>query len=130
MRFRDTKHEEFYLKHSEGDEYWRSFIYTVGILHDTRERLDELFDFSKKCLNLDVINRGWQTSGTMQVTRLAFNLYNDGMPTTIEYMQDGSRVIGMEQLREAQKYSVSDIFCSPLAPYFVEAVKIRFPHSF
>jgi len=68
----------------------------------------------------DAINAGWQTSGSMRVTRLAFNLFTDCAATA--YSDDD-----YPDVVELKYYSVSDIFCCEYAPYFIEAIKLRYP---
>jgi hypothetical protein len=70
------------------------------------------------------INDGFQTGTSVKVTRLAFNLFNDGTPTALSLYQKGDIESAYD---ECQKYSVSDIFCCSYAPYFVEAIKLRYP---
>ena len=53
---------------------------------------------------------GWQTSGTVRVCRLAFNLWN-----------------GYTDPEHSNAYSPEDLFCCEFAPYFMEGVKIRYP---
>ncbi|MFR8871980.1 MAG: DUF6075 family protein, partial [Oscillospiraceae bacterium] len=53
---------------------------------------------------------GWQTSGTVRVCRLAFNLWN-----------------GYTDPEHSNAYSPEDLFCCEFAPYFMEGVEIRYP---
>ena len=64
---------------------------------------------------------GWITSGSAEVVRMAFNLYNNGTPSVYDYedMED--------QLKECKQYTVEDLFCCGYARYFWEAVKLRYP---
>lgn len=124
--FIDAEHKSFYkealLKCKLKDVYHKALIYCLGISEDTRNHIEEIYDFNAQEIKTDAIIKPWQTSGSLQITRLAFNLFTDGTPTIYEY-KDGSE----EQINESRKYSVSDIFCTSLAPYFYEAVKIRYP---
>lgn len=54
--------------------------------------------------------------------RLAFNLYCNGTPSVSDYEYDTEKA-----LEESQEYSVEELFCCGYAPYFWEAVKIRYP---
>ena len=65
------------------------------------------------------------TSGSVKVTRLAFQLFTDTTPTARTYNEAKSRVV--EDFDECKRYRVSDIFCCGYAPYFVEAVTLRYP---
>ena len=56
---------------------------------------------------------GWQTSGSIRVVRLAFNLYTDGTLSVGDY--EGRD----EQVRECREYSVSDIFCCGYSRFFL-----------
>ena len=69
----------------------------------------------------EYLHQGWQTSGSVRVVRLAFNLYTDGMPNVDE---NESRD---EQVSEFRGYSVSDIFCCGYAMYFWQGIQLRYP---
>jgi hypothetical protein len=94
----------------------------LGISPDTRRNFDSLYDAENRSISLKEIHAGWQTSGSLKVTRLAFNLFTDKTPTAY----DG----GTPDIDECRRYSVSDIFCCGYAPYFVEAIKLRYPECF
>ena len=66
-------------------------------------------------------------SGSVRITRLAFQLFTDSTPTAIEYDKDDNP---QYSFKECQLYSVSDTFCCSYAPFFVEAVKLRYPDYF
>ena len=53
---------------------------------------------------------GWQTSGTVKVCHLAFNLWN------------GFTEEGKENL-----FTPDELFCCGYAPYFMEGIKLRYP---
>ena len=55
----------------------------------------------------------------MKVTRLALNLWNHNL------MYDSEDDLENEKLSE--HYGVSEIFCCSYAPFFYEAIKIRYP---
>lgn len=63
---------------------------------------------------------GWQTSGSVKVIRMAFNLYCDGAPSVDDY-QDTE-----DQLQECSQYNVEELFCCSYAPYFWQAIQIRY----
>ena len=102
-------------------------IYTVGISQDTRSRWSSFYDEKERTIKPEVINNGWQTSGSVRITRLAFQLFTDSTPTAIEYDKDDNP---QYSFKECQLYSVSDTFCCSYAPFFVEAVKLRYPDYF
>ena len=55
------------------------------------------------------------------MVRLAFNLYNGGTPSIYDYEHLE------EQLDECDEYTAVNLFCCLYAPYFWEAIKIRYP---
>lgn len=67
------------------------------------------------------LHEGWQTSGSVKVVRMAFNLYCNGTPSVLDY--DDAE----EQVDECKLYTVEELFCCAYAPYFWQAVQIRYP---
>jgi len=121
--FADKGHFEFFTEQTnrlKPDRYLKALIYTPGICPDTRRRFESLYDAKGRCIVPEEINAGWQTSGSMKATRLAFQLFSDAAPSA--HLAPGS-----PDFEECARYSVSDIFCCGYAPYFVEAIKIRYP---
>lgn len=123
MVFKDKLHEEFYKTNivrtnSSGDPYRKALFYTLGLTAETRNNISTIYNFKEKCIETDGLNSGWQTGTTKRVTRLAFNLYN-GMVYDCD--------VDFEINEVSQYYAVDEIFCCSLAPYFFEAVKLRYP---
>jgi hypothetical protein len=126
VHFVDRKHLDFYEDHinslkNQNDPYYKALFYTLGISPDTRSNIDQLYERTNRSACPDEIYAGWQTSGSVKVTRLAFNLFTDGAPTA--YVDNRAPV----DATELRRYSVSDIFCCEYAPYFAEAIKLRYP---
>ena len=121
--FKNDAHRAFYEKQTamtKADCYTKALIYTLGICEDTRRSFDELYDAKDRSIMPEAIHAAWQNGGSMKVTRLAFQLFTDGTPSAfIDYDNP--------DVDECRKYSVSDIFCCEFAPYFVEAIRIRYP---
>ena len=104
------------------DVYHAALCYCLGICHDTRRNVERIYDFKEGLVKPECLTEGWQTSGSLPVCRLAFNLYCNNTPSV-----DEDTMSGEECLRECRSYTVEDIFCCTYAPYFWEAVKIRYP---
>lgn len=126
MNFIDNEHEEFFeekmkelSKLGKTDVYYKSLVYTLSICETTREHFNEIFDIRKSELDLDSIQKGWQTSTSLKVTRMALNLWNHNL------MYDSEEDLRNEKI--SSSYAPSEIFCCSYAPYFWEAVKIRYP---
>ena len=82
MIFYDKNHKNFYETHlikcRRRDVYHASLIYCLGINADTRRNIDRIYDFKTGDVKTSCLYEGWQTSGSLKVVRLAFNLYNGG----------------------------------------------------
>lgn len=128
MFFRDKKHELFYYNSltrcQNEDCFHKALFYCLGIDENTRNYVENIYDFASNTIHPEVINEPWQTSSSRQATRLAFNLFSNSCPS-LDY--DSSFE---EQLSECRKYSVSYIFSSPYALYFYEAIKIMYHDCF
>lgn len=83
--------------------------------------MEQIYDFKTGLVKTECLREGWQTSGSQKIVRMAFNLYCNGTPSTYEY-EDME-----EQLEECGRYTVEDLFCCGYAPFFWQAVKIRYP---
>lgn len=126
LLFISDAHREFFYEKLEmcryKDVYHKALVYTLGICNDTRRNIESIYDFKSGMINVDALAAGWQTSGSLNVCLLAFNLYTDGMPTVDEDAMD------KDDLKlECGLYSVSDLFACGYAPYFYQAICIRYP---
>lgn len=123
--FLNEEHQKFYYEKLKEvryqDEYHKALCYCLGINGDTRRNINRIYDFQTGCVNTECLTDGWQTSGSLKVVRMAFNLYCNGAPSVNDYENKE------EQLEEMKKYSVEELFCCSYAPYFWQAVKIRYP---
>ncbi len=128
MKFIDDEHKEFWNekykiieKCGKIDVYYKSLIYTLGISEITRRHFSEIFNISNGEINIDCINCFWQTNTSAKVVRLAFSLWN-----TCNY----DSTIDCEENQLSKLYNISEIFSCSFAPFFVEAIKIRYPEYF
>lgn len=123
--FKNKTHNEFFSEYLSKcrykDVYHAALVYCLGIDEDTRRNVNRIYDFKTGCVKTECLHDGWQTSGSLKIIRMAYNLYNNGTPSVYDY-EDSE-----EQLQECQLYTVEDLFCCGYAPYFWQAVKIRYP---
>lgn len=107
--FQGEMHKKFFLLYLPEcrieDVYHQALIYCLGISRDTREHVEEIYDFETGCVKTECMSAGWQTSGSLKIIRMAFNLYCNGTPTV--YEKEG--VEG--KLKECEHYTVEDLFC-------------------
>ncbi len=125
IRFISAAHEKFYYEKLKQvrcqDVYHKALCYCLGISDDTRKNVNRIYDFESGRVKTKCLHEGWQTSGTLKVVRMAFNLYCNSMPSARDY-EDAE-----ERLKECARYTVEDLFCCSYAPYFWQAVQIRYP---
>lgn len=114
--FISEAHEKFYYEKLKEvryqDVYHKALCYCLGINNDTRRNADRIYDFKTGCVKTECLYEGWQTSGSVKVVRMAFNLYCNGTPSVDDYKD------AEEQINECRQYSVEELFCCAYAPYF------------
>ena len=125
ITFKSREHEKFYEEYLKKcryqDVYHRALVYCLGIDRDTRDNVNKIYNFKTGCVKTECLQEGWQTSGSLRIVRMAFNLYCNGTPSVGDYEAEE------DQLKECQCYTVEDLFCCGYARYFWEAIKIRYP---
>lgn len=123
--FISEAHEKFYYEKLKEvryqDVYHKALCYCLGISDDTRRNINSIYDFKTGCVKTECLHEGWQTSGSMKVVRMAFNLYCNGTPSVDDYTKTE------EQVNECRQYTVEDLFCCAYAPFFWQAIQIRYP---
>lgn len=101
----------------EGEDPYRlSLAYLIALTTDTYNNRHRLYNKEERCIIPEGLNAAFQTGTTEKITLLAFNLFTS------------STAFCSDEMRE--RCTPDFIFDSPLAPYFVEALKIRYPYSF
>jgi len=118
MKFVDIEHRLFYEANVQranavNDWYRQALFYTLGILPDTRRHINDIYDFQERIIKIGALKKDWQTSGSMRVTRMAFNLYNGFMG------HDGERKID-----DPSKYCPYQLFDVSNEDYFLEAIRL------
>ena len=123
--FKNDSHQEFYEKWMPKcryqDVYHKALVYCLGINADTRNHIKEIYDFKNGFVKPECLTKGWNTSGSVRVIRMAMNLYCNGTPSVDDYKN------AEDQLRECGQYTVEELFCCGYARYFWEAIQIRYP---
>ena len=88
ITFKSKAHKNFYLKYLPEcryqDAYHRALVYCLGIDEDTRNHVNSIYDFKTGCVKTECLNEGWQTSGSVKIVRMAFNLYCNGTPSVFD----------------------------------------------
>ena len=77
--FISDAHEKFYYEKLQEvryqDVYHKALCYCLGINGDTRKNADRIYNFKTGSVKTKCLHEGWQTSGSLKVVRMAFNLY-------------------------------------------------------
>ncbi|MCI8639331.1 MAG: hypothetical protein HFG41_09375 [Coprococcus sp.] len=125
IAFKNKEHKKFfetYLpKCRYQDSYHMALVYCLGIDRDTRTNVNRIYDFKTGNVRTECLQEGWQTSGSVKIVRMAFDLYCNGTPSVFD-SEDAEK-----QLQECFCYTVGELFCCSYAKYFWEAMKIRYP---
>ena len=122
MKFIDIEHQKFYeekLKEiGKQDIYRKALVYTLGICEITREHFEDIFDIKKGLINRNSLHSAYITSSSAKVVRMSFSLWNSN-----SYDSDED----VENETVSPYYTPAEIFSCSYAPFFWEAIKIRFP---
>lgn len=125
MRFLDEEHkekfDEFCSRMKHLDEYHTSAAYLLSLDVVCRKHTTELFDFYEDIICPEGLKKAWQTSTSSKTTRLLFNLWNG-------YCTEEKD--GYEEPQPSENYAVDNIFNCNYAPYYFEAIRLRFPNFF
>lgn len=129
-RFKNKNHETNYhiildmMKKTDLERKVLAYLFALDTV--CFEHIRDLYDFADNGIELSGLDKGWHTGTSRRTTRLAFNLYNG-------YCSDGETYIGSDGFEEnlpSSFYSPVNLFCCEYAPYYVEALKMRFPEYF
>ena len=125
ITFKNEAHKKFYMEYLQKcryqDVYHKALVYCLGLNSDTRDHVDRIYDFKEGYVKPECLYEGWQTSGSVKVVRMAFNLYCNATPSVDDYKD------AEEQINECRQYTVEELFCCAYAPFFWQAIQIRYP---
>ena len=89
--FKNGSHRKFYEKWlpkcRHQDVYHKALIYCLGLNEDTRNHITEIYNFESGYVQTECLQEGWITSGAVKVIRMAFNLYCNGTPSVLTFIQ-------------------------------------------
>lgn len=112
--FIDDEHADFFGKMQSAskmsDTYHRALFYTLGLSEETRSHIHRIYNLKEREICPECLTEGWQTHTTLRICLLAFNLFN-----------------GYIDPENPKASTPESLFDCAFAPYFVNAVAIRFP---
>ena len=98
ITFMNKEHKEFYWEYLSKcrwkDVYHKALVYCLGIDRDTRKHVNRIYDFKNGSVKPECLQEGWQTSGSVRVVRMAFNLYCNGTPSVYDYEDAENQITG------------------------------------
>ncbi len=117
MKFIDNEHENFYNEKigqvKFRDSYINALIYLLASNRETRRYFEEIYNIEKNEINLESLEKPWQTGTSINICRLAFNLFGD---IVSDKPEDGSSYL----------YTISQIIKNINLDCCIEAIKLRF----
>lgn len=119
IKFRDDKHKQDFetvmqrMNADSQDVYRAALAYLITADNACAAHVDKIYDFNERCIIPDCLADSWQTDTSGKTCRLAFNLFNGGL--------------GWCEEEERSLVTPANLFCSTLAPFYWEAVKLRYP---
>ena len=127
IRFRDDEHKNRFEvlcnRVNNRDVYITTALYLFSLDEDCYNNVDSLFDFKHLYIKLEGLHGGWHTGTSRRTVRLAFNLWNGYCYEDDTYTDEK----GIKHQLPSSEYTPDNLFCCNLAPYYFEAIKLRYP---
>lgn len=126
MNFKNKQHEENYnrflsLSHSK-DSYHKALFYLLALDDSLVNNINSLYSFQEDEIIFEGLDKAFQTSGSLRVTRLAINLFSS-VTFSGQYINEDE---GYKD--DAKNYAPDNIFNDANIFYFFEALLLRFPN--
>lgn len=125
--FKDAAHQSFLYAILERyqidprDTERVAMFYVLGLMKEIRERIHLFYDSETDCICPEVVRAPFQTSGTLALTRFAFQLYNNFEERRPRPLEDTSLYEAI--LEEDEEYTYTDKSYTEILrgqPYFYE----------
>lgn len=121
MKFKNDQHRQAFagfldLMRSQ-DCYHRAVAYLLALDETVGSHASDVFDFADDSIKFDTaLHHGWQTGTSRKTTRLLMNLWNGWC-----------REDDAEDAPASPYFAVDEIFCCEYAPFYWEAIRLRYP---
>lgn len=121
MKFTCEEHKQAFIRFlnrmKSRDCYHQAVAYLLALDPILRVHALDVFNFADDCVKLDTaLQHGWQTGTSRKSTRLLMNLWNG-------WCRDSDA----EDAPPSAYFAVDEIFCCEYAPFYWEAIKLRYP---
>ena len=122
MKFRNAQHKEnyrnFLQQMKNQDCYHQAVAYLLALDEVIVNHTEDVFDFTgDSILFEESLHHGWQTGTSRRTTRLLMNLWNGWCS---DFDDEGEEYA-------SPAYAVNEIFCCSYAPFYWEAIRLRYP---
>lgn len=114
----ETEYTELLNSMKSKDEYHKAAAYLLTLDRVIKDHIKDVFDVDKDIILHEGLCKAWQTGTSRKTTRLLFNLWNGFVHESSEDFEND--VI-------SKYYAVDEIFNCNYMPYYVQALKLRFP---
>ena len=108
ITFKSREHEKFYEEYLKKcryqDVYHRALVYCLGIDRDTRNNVNKIYNFKTGCVKTECLQEEWQTSGSLRIVRMAFNLYCNGTPSVGDYEAEEDQLKDLNMGKEIKNH--------------------------
>ena len=108
ITFKSKEHGKFYEEYLKKcryqDVYHRALVYCLGIDRDTRNNVNKIYNFKTGCVKTECLQEGWQTSGSLRIVRMAFNLYCNGTPSVGDYEAEEDQLKDLNMGKEIKNH--------------------------
>jgi hypothetical protein len=112
MKYKDEKHKKAYLQAIQRDRVdvldleRRALLYLLTLAQDTRDHLDECYNFNSGGFKRECLKTPWITDGGRRAVMLGVSLFAGSSAPAINLVE----ILGYPEFY----------------PYFLEAIKMRF----
>jgi len=141
--FAGKKHEdlffELFKKMKRKDCYHGAAAYLLSLDPVIQDHINNVFDFKEDVIKPECLRAAWQTGTSKKTTRLLFNLWNGTFKDPErpadedeEIKTSRQRIIDedeaeRERCRTSMYYAPDEIFSCSYAPYYWQAIQLRYP---
>ena len=133
--FAGKKHEDLFFdlfkKMKTKDCYHGAAAYLLSLDAVIQDHINRVFDFKEDVIKPECLHEAWQTGTSKKTTRLLFNLWNgtfkDLKRPTDEDEEEDEEEAEQERCRTSMYYAPDEIFCCSYAPYYWQAIQLRYP---
>lgn len=140
--FSGKSHEDLFYslfkKMKQHDCYHGAVAYLLSLDTVLKDHINSVFDFKEDIIKPECIAEPWQTGTSRKTTRLLFNLWNGKyQDSKRRYYYDNEDTEEFDEDEEQQRIRQSSVYYTPeqifsclYAPYYIQAIQLRFPENF